>query len=93
MFIAEMLLYTYNDLKNSTGNSDRNLYTIRSIAGDKNQIQEEIAISLDETPPGTGYTLVKWNNKLYICEKDIQNPDIPYIKREIKYHPLMTKFK
>ena len=48
--------------------------------------------SLDQVPPGRGYALVKWSNRLFICEKDSNDPDLNYVRHEITYHPMAEHF-
>lgn len=40
-----------------------------------------------------GYVLVFFNGRLWQCERNSVEPNKPYIRNEITYHPLATKFK
>ncbi len=40
-----------------------------------------------------GYVLVFFNGKLYQCERDSVNPNGPYVRHSIKYHPLSNLFE
>ena len=39
-----------------------------------------------------GYILVMFNGRLFQCERDNTNPEKPYIRHEIKYHPVAKEF-
>ena len=39
-----------------------------------------------------GYILVKFGDRLFQCERDNVDPTKPYIRHEIKYHPLAKLF-
>ena len=40
-----------------------------------------------------GYVLVKFGNRLFQCERDNVDPTKPYVRQEIKYHPLGHLFQ
>ena len=89
--VGQILLYRYNGLYNSKPGVDRNLYSIKTVL-DKTQFRTVIEDSLDEVPPGKGYALVKWGNKMFVCEKDINNPTLNYVRHEVGWHPLANVF-
>jgi len=39
-----------------------------------------------------GYVLVKFGNKLWQCERNAADPNRPYVRNEITYHPLAERF-
>lgn len=39
-----------------------------------------------------GYVLVWFKDKLFMCERDNINPNGPYVRHEIAWHPLMWHF-
>lgn len=39
-----------------------------------------------------GYVLAQFNGKLFQCERDPVDPDKPYIRHTVKYHPLAKFF-
>lgn len=91
MITGKLLLYWYNSLENNKPGLKRNRFTIKPISvGTPKEFQHEIETSLDSIPPGKGYVLVGWNKKFFICEKDINNPEVPYVRHEVKYHPLAS---
>jgi len=94
MIKGQIIVYHYNGLYNNSKGFTRNNFTIKDIElKTKEEFPVAIADSLDEVPPGQGYALVKWNNRMFICEKDLNNPTVDYIRHEISYHPLMNNFK
>lgn len=87
------MVYKFNNLKNAKGDLDRDVYELIDVSvKDKPEFKNVIEDVMDKNPPGVGYVLIKWDNKLFILEKDANNPHIPYTKREIHYHPLLSKF-
>ncbi len=93
MFIGQIIVYRFNGLHNSKPDVERNLFTLKDIrveTGDK--FRETIMETLDQIKPGEGYALVKWNSKMFICEKDTNNPEIDYVRHSVGYHPLADKF-
>lgn len=93
MLNGQILVYRYNGLHNSRNNVERNVYTLRDVnAADSNVFRESIMDALDEVPPGKGYVLIKYNGKIYIAEKDCNDVNKPYIRHEVKFHPLANRF-
>lgn len=39
-----------------------------------------------------GYILVKYKGRLFQCERDNVNPSNPYVRHEVRYHPLANLF-
>lgn len=92
MLNGKLLLYWYNGL--TTKSDQRNRYVIKSISvSTPAEFQQTIQDSLDGIPVGKGYALVQWNKKLFLCQKDSNNPAVPYVRHEIKYHPLASKLE
>jgi hypothetical protein len=93
MFIGQILIYHYNGLANAVAEADRNIFRLKDVNEPTADLfKERILESLDEIIPGTGYLLVKWNNKLFLCEKDTNNPNVPYVRHELQWHPLQFAF-
>ncbi len=93
MFTGQILVYQFNDLSNAKEGVDRNRYSIRKVQVEtKKEFKSAIEDSLDEFPPGKGYALVRWGGRNFLCEKDVNNPQRDYVRHEISYHPLLTKF-
>jgi hypothetical protein len=89
--VGQILVYRYNNLINAKENVDRDLFYLKDVPSSdlfKHMIEE----SLDEFPPGKGYILARWSGKTFLCEKDPNNPNIPYIRHQVNYHPLLSKF-
>lgn len=89
--IGQILVYRFNGLWNAKEGIDRNLYSIRDVLT-KEQFKPMIEEALDEVPPGRGYVLARWSGKTYICEKDSNDPTKDYVRHEVNYHPLLSKF-
>jgi len=93
MINGQLMVYRFNDIHNAVKDGKRNLFTLKDMnVNDSLGFRSLIEDSLDEVPPGQGYVLVKWNKRLFVCEKDSNNPATKYIQREISYHPLMEMF-
>jgi hypothetical protein len=93
MFASQLIVYKLNGIHNAKQGIDRNLYTLKNVNVETTQeFKQTIEDSLDEIPAGKGYVLVKWSNKLFICEKDANNPNVGYVRTATKYHPLMHLF-
>jgi hypothetical protein len=93
MFTGQILVYRLNGIHNVIQGMDRNIYALKNISVETTaEFKQIIEDALDEVPAGKGYALVKWSNNLFVCEKDINNPKIGYIRTEINYHPLMHLF-
>lgn len=93
MIEGQILIYRYNGLHNAKEGVDRNSFTITNVEGtDKDCFRMAIEDALDSVPSGKGYVLIKWKNRLFICEKDLNNPEVSYVRHEIAYHPLQDKF-
>lgn len=93
MITGQILVYRYNNLINAKPGVDRNIYSLKDISvTTKEEFRQAIEDSLDEVPPGQGYALVKWNKKLFLCQKDSNNPSIDYVRNSVEYHPLQSKF-
>lgn len=39
-----------------------------------------------------GYVLASFNDKLFLCERDPVDPNKPYVRHTVKYHPLASLF-
>lgn len=91
MIAGQILVYRFNGLWNAKENVDRNLFTVRDVP-DSKVFRHMIEEALDEVPPGRGYVLARWSGKTFICEKDVTDPNVGYIRHEVLYHPLLDKF-
>jgi hypothetical protein len=93
MIEGQLIIYRYNGLVQSRDGADRNLYTLKDIkAVTVEGFREQIEMALDEVPPGKGYALVKWNGRMFLCEKDVNKPEVDYVRHEVKFHPLQSVF-
>lgn len=89
--IAELIIVWYNDRKNAY-EGDRNLFQVVQVV-DKVQIKDEILIAFNKTlAKRRGCVVVKYDGKIWLCERDTVNPKKVYTRHEITYHPLMDKF-
>ena len=62
---------------------------IKAEADIRPTIQKKFDTVLKGVP---GYVLVSFNGKLWQCERNANNPNKPYVRNEITYHPLYEKF-
>ena len=93
MFIGQILTYRYNGKHNAVEGIPRNIFQMTDVSEPtKERFQDCILDALDGIIPGTGYVLVKWGGRLFQCEKDTNNPNIPYVRHELKWHPLKDQF-
>lgn len=93
MYTGQLMIYKFNGLHNAIANANRNIYSIYPIQSPtKEEFQSHIVNALDEVPPGRGYVIVKWKNQFYMCQKDPNNPNHPYVRTVLKWHPLLDKF-
>lgn len=89
MITGQLMVYWYNTRRAP----NRNLHSIRDIhVHQASEFRQHIQDALDEVPPGKGYVLIKWIDKMFIAERDSTNPKVDYVRHEIKYHPLMNRF-
>ncbi len=89
--IGQYLIYHFNNLDNAKAGCPRNIFERKDVET-LSEFKPAIEEALDQVFPGKGYVLVKWNKKLFICEKDLNNPNTDYIRTEVKYHPLANQF-
>lgn len=93
MLTGQLLIYRFNGLHNAKEGVDRNHYRIEDVSvKTKEEFKEKVHDALDEVPPGRGYVLIKWDGKVFIAEKDPNNPKVEYIRHQIIYHPLLSAF-
>ncbi len=93
MIKGQILVYHFNGLHNAKEGVPRNHFTLTDVdVSDKLGFRTAIEDALDQVPPGRGYALVKWDNRIFICEKDSNNPSLNYVRHEVLYHPLAEKF-
>ena len=93
MIIGQIIVYKFNNLTNAKESFPRNVYSLRDVSVKTGEeFRRIISFALDEFAPKDGYILVKWNNKMFICEKDTNNPDKDYVRHELTYHPLESMF-
>lgn len=93
MIKGQILVYRFNGLHNAKIGVDRDIHSLRDISSETpNEFKHHVQDALDEVPPGRGYVLVKWSSKVFIVEKDVNQPNLPYVKHEVKWHPLMKLF-
>lgn len=93
MIKGQILVYRFNGLHNAKLNADRDIFSLRDVDVDKPaEFKHAVQDALDEVPPGKGYVLIKWSDKIFIAEKDVNTPELSYVRHQIKYHPLVDKF-
>ena len=94
MITGQILVYHFNGLHNAKEGVERNLYTLRDVnvnTGD--EFKSSIVDALDEVPPGRGYALIKWEGRIFLAEKDSNDPDLDYVRHEVTWHPLIDKLR
>jgi hypothetical protein len=90
MYEGQLLVYRYNGLHNVGVGAPRNDFQLKSVqCSTPEEFRGKIQDALDEIPDNRGYVLVKYNNQLYLTERDGES----YIRRAINYHPLQDKFE
>lgn len=93
MLTGQLLIYRFNGLHNAKPGVDRNHYRLEDVSvNTPEEFKDKIRDALDEVPSGRGYVLVRYKGKTYIAENDQNLPQADYIRHEIKYHPLISKF-
>ena len=91
MNAAEFLIVFYNQRQNAYG-GQRNVFTKIEVA-DKGQIKTAILSAFNTSLAKVrGHVLVKFDGKMWLCERDTVNPQKVYTRHEINYHPLATHF-
>lgn len=88
--LAQILVVFQNTLGNSGAGATRNRFEIEDVL-DINIIKERVRTNLGKLANG-GHVVVKWEGKLFVCEKNNVEPDKDYIRHEITYHPHQAKF-
>lgn len=93
MLTGQLLVYRFNGLHNAKTGEDRNIYRLENVnVNTPEEFRSKVHDALDEVPPGRGYVLIKWKDKTFVAEKDVNKPDGEYIRHEIFWHPLLSKF-
>ncbi len=89
--VAQLIVVRYNGQTNAYG-GPRNEFTLVSVT-DKDKIKETIADSF-KTALGThlGCVLVKYDGRMWLCERDRENQQRVHVKHEIEYHPHAKHF-
>jgi hypothetical protein len=85
---AELIVIKLNTVSRNT-NEWIEPELIESETNFKSIIQEKFNTVLKGIP---GNVLVLFNGKLFLCERNNLNPDGPYVRQEIMWHPLAEKF-
>jgi len=89
--VAQLIAIRYNGRFNAYGGA-RNVFTKVEVT-DKGKIKEAILETfkgvLGEHP---GCVLVKFDNKMFLCERDTVNKEKVYTRHEVAYHPHMKEF-
>jgi hypothetical protein len=89
--IAQLLTVFYNTRQNAS-NGHRNRFVKVDIE-DMDQIKTAIIEQFNgPLAKVRGHVLVKFDGKMYLCERDTVNPKNIYTRHEISYHPLMDQF-
>lgn len=87
--VAQLIIYKYNNRSNAWGGG-RDGFQKQDIHNPKD-IKGDIQSALNSILHG-GYVLVKYANRMFLCEKNNVDLDRDYIRHEIKYHPLDRYF-
>lgn len=89
--VAELLVVAYNTRQNAYG-GQRNVFTkveVTDKAAIKKAIQDQFNGPLAKH---IGHVLVRFDGKMWLCERDTVNPQKIYTRHEITYHPLSQHF-
>lgn len=91
MNAAELLIVFYNQRQNAY-EGPRNVFTKVEVA-DKGQIKAAILTAFNTSLAKVrGHVLVKFDGKMWLCERDTVNPQKVYTRHEITYHPQQQHF-
>ena len=89
--VAELLVVVYNDRRNAYEGS-RDAFTKVEVA-DKEAIKQTIQDQFNgPLAKHVGCVVVKFDDKIWLCERDTVNPKKIYTRHEITYHPLAQHF-
>lgn len=88
---AQLIVVTENGVDQALAGKGLNQYEVIDAETDE-QIKAEISIRLSVLKANRkrGHVLVKWHNKLFICES--KGNGTGYYRTEVDYHPLAEKF-
>jgi len=88
---AELLIVAYNTRQNAY-EGPRNHFDRVEVA-DQNQIKTAIVNAFSTTLAKVrGHVAVKFDGKMWLCERDTVNPQKVYTRHEITFHPLQQHF-
>ena len=91
MNAAELLIVFYNTRQNAYG-GQRNVFTKVEVA-DTAQIKTAILNAFNTSLAKVrGHVAVKFDGKMWLCERDTVNPAKIYTRHEITYHPQQQHF-
>ena len=85
---AELIIVKYNTVARK-GNENYGPFLIRTETDFKGQIQRFFNKFLKGI---NGHILVRFNDKLFQCSRDNVDPNKPYVRHIIRYHPLEKVF-
>jgi hypothetical protein len=89
--IAELLIVAYNNRQNAY-DGQRNVFNKVDVA-DKGQVKTAILNAFNSVLAKVrGHVLVRFDGKMWLCERDTVNPAKVYTRHEITYHPLQQHF-
>lgn len=88
MITAQLIVVKLNTIARR-GNEHSDPITVTAETDFKPVIQHHFDTDLKGI---AGYVLIKFGERLFQCERDNLDPTKPYIRHEIKYHPLAKLF-
>lgn len=89
--VAQLIVIRYNGQFNAYGGK-RNDFTKVDVV-DRDKIKETILEAFQkELGEHRGSVLVKFDGKMWLCERDTVNKAKVYARHEITYHPLSKHF-
>lgn len=89
--VAQLIVVVYNTRKNAYEGA-RNAF-IKVEVTDKGKIKEAILGAFkDQLGEHRGCVLVKYDGKMFLCERDTVNKEKVYTRHEVVYHPLAQHF-
>ncbi len=89
--VAQLIVVRYNDRTNAYGGA-RNHHVMVDVT-DKDKIKEAILAAFNgELGKHRGTVLVKFDNQMFLCERDTVNKAKVYTRHTVDYHPLMKEF-
>lgn len=87
---VECIVYRLNSIRNAKLGDKRNEFTLTTV--DHTKAKDFVLDALDAAPNSEGAVLIKFQDKLFLCSRDVNQPNVDYIRQECIYHPFAEHF-